>query len=174
MSSTLASAVTALDGIQGRRKSLLFFSCGRTPPVWNYSLPADTLDLIGRHYGREAGFTLANRADVHIYPCDARGLRTGAVTADQRGNAWGRSLNANLIGDQLMFDEIAEATGGTAVTGSNDYAPAFARIVEDNSHYYLLGYRAPDRPKNGQFVSLNVKVKRDGLRVRARKGYFAK
>ena len=34
---------------------------------------------------------------------------------------------------------------------SNSFGSAFERIVDSNSRYYVLGYRLPDRPADGQF-----------------------
>ena len=48
---------------------------------------------------------------------------------------------------------------------------AFERIVDSNSRYYVLGYRLPDRPADGQFHKIEVRVKRPGVTVVARKGY---
>jgi len=45
-------------------------------------------------------------------------------------------------------------------------------MVKDASSYYLLGYTASS-PTDGKFKQIRVKVKRPGLQVRARKGYWA-
>ena len=46
--------------------------------------------------------------------------------------------------------------------------------MRDASTYYLLGY-SPDRdhPENGDFHSIEVRVKRPGVTIRARPGYYA-
>jgi hypothetical protein len=44
--------------------------------------------------------------------------------------------------------------------------------VVDSSAYYLLGYTSPSRP-DGQYHPIGVNVKRRGLEVRARHGYWA-
>jgi hypothetical protein len=45
-------------------------------------------------------------------------------------------------------------------------------MATDASVYYLLGYQ-PDRPLDGRFHKLEVKVARKGVTVRARRGYVA-
>ena len=68
---------------------------------------------------------------------------------------------------------LAEQTGGFAAVERNDYADAFDRIVRENSSYYVLGYYPPSNKRDGKFHKIEVKLKRPGLRVIARKGYAA-
>jgi hypothetical protein len=67
----------------------------------------------------------------------------------------------------------SEQTGGLAMVDKNDMDDAFSRIVKDNSSYYVLGYQSSDPRHDGRFHRLSVKVKRPGLRVRTRNGYYA-
>jgi hypothetical protein len=46
-------------------------------------------------------------------------------------------------------------------------------MVRDNSTYYLLGYVSSRAPRDGKFHEIDVRVKRPGVQVRARKGYWA-
>src|SRR5262249_46452660 len=55
----------------------------------------------------------------------------------------------------------------------NDMDDVFRRIVKDNSSYYVLGYRSADPRHDGRFHRVSVKVKRPGLEVRTRNGYYA-
>ena len=47
------------------------------------------------------------------------------------------------------------------------------QIVRDTSAYYLLGYNSTQAPSDGKFHEIKVRVKRPGIQVRARKGYWA-
>jgi VWFA-related protein len=67
---------------------------------------------------------------------------------------------------------LAQTTGGLMVSDSNDLAGGVARVAADSSAYYLLGYQ-PDRPPDGKWRRLEVQVARRGVKVRARRGYFA-
>jgi hypothetical protein len=56
------------------------------------------------------------------------------------------------------------------VVNRNQFDTAFARIVQDNSSYYVLAYYPPsDKP--GRFHRIDVRVTRPGVTVRARRGY---
>ena len=54
---------------------------------------------------------------------------------------------------------------------TNSFAEAFERIIAANSRYYLLGYAPPAHPRDGRFHRIEVRVKRPGLTVTARRGY---
>jgi hypothetical protein len=66
---------------------------------------------------------------------------------------------------------LAEETGGIAAVNSNSLDTTFQRIVETNSRYYVLAYYPPTHPRDGRFHKIEVRVKRPGLKVAARKGY---
>ena len=72
---------------------------------------------------------------------------------------------------QGSLRELAEQTGGIASVNTNSLTDAFTRIVEANSRYYVLGYYPPTHPRDGRFHKIEVKTKRPGLRVAARRGY---
>jgi hypothetical protein len=72
---------------------------------------------------------------------------------------------------QDTLRELADQTGGFAAVNTNNVAPAFERIVDANSRYYVLGYYPPTHPRDGTFHKIEVRVKRPGLRVEARRGY---
>lgn len=67
---------------------------------------------------------------------------------------------------------MAEASGGFAVTDTDDLAGGVSRIVEDLEHYYLLGFYPPDPQAQG-YRALEVKAARPGLTLRFRRGYAA-
>ena len=49
----------------------------------------------------------------------------------------------------------------------------YQRISTDVRAQYVLTYYAKSEARDGRFRSLQVKVKRPGLQVRARRGYYA-
>jgi VWFA-related protein len=120
--------------------------------------------------------TTAARANVNFYAIDPRGL-VGASSEfmGMRGSGLPQAgtqvaLMEDLRTSQDSLRTLAEETGGIAALNSNSFASAFDRIVERNSRYYVLGYYAPDHPRDGKFHVIEVRVKRPGLRTMARRG----
>jgi VWFA-related protein len=179
----LADAVAFLGGIQGRRKALILFS-----PGW----PASNFGQFGANAAASIPWTnttpggssntgpitpswntpseITGRSDVQIYTVDSRGLMAPPMWP--RGHqqlANGLDSNGWTVD---MLRSIADQTGGLAIFNTNDYRPGFAKIVDDNSRYYVLGYSSAVKAGWHRFVPVDVKVKQPGLTVRARKGYF--
>ena len=69
--------------------------------------------------------------------------------------------------------QLSEETDGRAIVNRNDLLGAMKQIVRDSSAYYLLGYTSTVAPSDGKFHDIKVKVKRPGVQVRSRKGYWA-
>ena len=68
---------------------------------------------------------------------------------------------------------MAENTGGFAALTPSDYENAFGRIVRESSEYYLLAYSPWNPAPDGTYRDISVKVKRPGVEVLARRGYYA-
>jgi VWFA-related protein len=73
---------------------------------------------------------------------------------------------------QHGLEMTAEASGGFAVTNTDDFTGGLKRIVDDLDHYYLLGFYPIDTKGKG-YRSLDVKVAGhpDG-KLRFRRGYM--
>ena len=56
---------------------------------------------------------------------------------------------------------------------TNDLDKGFQRIVDDMTLYYLLGYYSTNTTLDGKVRKIKVRVKRDGVDVRARRSYRA-
>jgi hypothetical protein len=72
--------------------------------------------------------------------------------------------------DDLM--SITGATGGRTVAFTNTPEVAVPGIFEENSLYYMVGFRSADHAKDGHFRRVQVKVNRPDAIVHARSGYF--
>jgi VWFA-related protein len=114
---------------------------------------------------------LANRNNTAIYAVDPRGLATNEFGIDQNvGLQQDRaSLNASLE----TLRTLALSTDGRAIVNRNDLTIGMKQIVRDTSAYYLLGYNSTFTATDGKFHEIKVNVKRPGVQVRARKGYWA-
>lgn len=77
------------------------------------------------------------------------------------------------LGRRTALEDLANATGGFALTGSNLFTAAMDRIVVENSSYYLLGYSSNNPKQDGKFRRLRIEVTRPGLSVNSRVGYWA-
>ena len=84
-----------------------------------------------------------------------------------------QSFQDELRLSQMSLRSLSEDTGGYAAVNSNDFTKAWDRVVADNSSYYVLGYYPKNEKRDGRFRKLEVKVRREGLEVRTRKGYTA-
>ncbi len=121
----------------------------------------------------------ANRASAVIYTIDPGGLRVHGPTAvdsgDVAGVAAARSQEEFDAREGLVV--LAHDTGGRFLANTNDVDGAVREIVQETEGYYLLGYHPSGetfdqnagRPK---FHRLGIRVKRPGLRVRSRSGFF--
>ena len=183
---SLHDITDALRSWKGR-KTLVFFSEGF--PIWDsgtrevlgpfeevYGLGDDVLDAVDRLTD------LANRASVVIHTVDPRGLLTAGISAsDATMMSHDAILNTlqtrrhALHASQGSLSRIAELTGGLSVMNANDLGAGVARILADSRAYYLVGYEPPRETFAGErprFHQLKVRVKRPGLKVRSRKGFF--
>jgi hypothetical protein len=116
-------------------------------------------------------FDSANRSNTAIYSLDPRGL---AVNEFDINEAVGmRQDQDQLRATQDSLRTLAENTDGRAIVNRNDLGKGLQQLVKDSSAYYLLGYNSTPAPTDGKFHEIKVRVKRPGIQVRARKGYWA-
>ncbi len=175
---TIAKISDWVGSIRGRRKAIVWFSEGIDYDIYNFQKrEASTItekmkDVIAS----------ATRSDVSIYSIDPRGLTSladesinvsGGFPNDPMLNLSMQSFQDSLRRSQDSLRSLSEETGGFAAVNSNDFTNAFTRVVKDNSGYYVLGYYPKDERRDGRFRRIQVKVNRQGLEVRSRRGYTA-
>jgi VWFA-related protein len=176
----LRAVVDALEIVQGR-KSILYFT--------------ESLTVTDRLKPRfEAIIGRANRANITFYPVDAAGLRLHSKEAEVARNvnlagsqaigdtkredgAWTKELERQ---NQLMesrptavLGRLAKETGGFVIENTNNLGAGVARMQQERTTYYLLGYQPMNATMDGKFRRVSVKVKRPRVSVRARPGYLA-
>ena len=191
----LKGAAVKMGGLREGRKSIIYVSEGLTtmlpaqlndpnasqPGVnnpyrgrTNVPQPTDMQTLTATadlNSDMQRVFTEANRHNTSIYAVDPRGL---AVFEYGINEAVG--LQQDATGLRMSLDTLhalANNTDGRAIVNRNDLASGMKQIIRDSSGYYLLGYNSTQAPTDGKFHGIKVNVKRRGLDVRSRKGYWA-
>ena len=121
----------------------------------------------------------ATRSGTVVYALDARGLISNMSDAGVAGRAVGAELQGSVAqqSQQLVrttLENVARATGGFLVQGTNDLAGGLERMLADNQAYYLMAYEPRNTKRDGRFRKIEVRVSgRSGLSVRTRTGYLA-
>ena len=93
-------------------------------------------------------------------------------TGSFNGGAIQNNFNANFASQETLTT-LSSDTGGKAFLDSNDFAPAFAQIQRDSSAYYVIGFHPSNPARDGRYRKLQVKVKRPGVKLEYRQGYYA-
>ena len=162
-----------LSGIQGR-KNLIWVTS---------AFPLVSRDEFGFVTTANAEATRAMRMlsdhNVAVYPVDDRGIPAYWVFDPATPTPLPRQATptppstfaaAAANGDVMQL--IADATGGRAYT-TNDIARAIRRALDDSRVTYTLGYYPAQARWDQKFHRIKVNVRRAGLDVRHRSGYFA-
>ncbi|MFB3854205.1 MAG: VWA domain-containing protein [Vicinamibacterales bacterium] len=116
-------------------------------------------------------FDAANRNNTAIYALDPRGLATHEYDINE-----GVGMETDRMSLQSTMDTLrvlASETDGRAIVNRNDLDAGLRQAVKDSSAYYLLGYNSTEAPSDGKFHQIRVRIRRPGVQVRARKGYWA-
>ena len=142
--SALKALATQMGGLRDGRKSILFFSQG--PGV----RPGSPNDQLMQEIDEAA-----NRGNVTIHVIDPRPL--GSVG----------------FGGDTVLRSLAADTGGRAIVNTNNPTEQLQGVMSDASAYYLVGYTPTRKTNDGKFHEIKVRVKRRGVRVNARKGYWS-
>lgn len=181
---TIKRVAETLANLPQRRKAVVFVTVG---------VPAslETASEIVMAGGNERGATepgavmrqvflsmqetyrQAQLANVNVYTVSPAGV--GGMAHLVQSEQWkGRFVPpyetpANYL-DFLVG--MAENTGGRAFPERNEFASALTQVFLENGSYYLLGFSPANPANDGKHHRLEVKVKRDGVTVRTRSGYY--
>ena len=117
----------------------------------------------------------ANTSGVTLYTLDAGGLQSfDSLSAEEGGSVQGGSFveidSVNRANLQAPLHQLAHATGGRALTNSNNLELMFGQLLQDLTTYYSLGYEATPADEQ-RFRRVEVEVKVPGARVRHRNGF---
>jgi VWFA-related protein len=178
--------VQAQSELPGRKLVLLF--------AGGLIVHPDTIEVLN------SAISAANRANVTIYAVDtirdngqnlaaSRRLLAAAARSSMRTQmAVVNGGNMQVTPDQVwMFDnaersirvnergnmrDLAESTGG-ALLPVQDLRGPFRRAMEEARTHYELTYSPANPEYDGRFRKIEVRVTRPGVKVFARKGYYA-
>ena len=117
-------------------------------------------------------YETANRFNTSLYTLDPRGLAVFEFDLDQPA-VGARTDGRALRRTQDTLRLLAEQTDGLAIVNRNNFTPGLRQMLYDANSYYLLGYNSSLEATDGEFHEITVRVRRDGVRVRARPGYWA-
>jgi|WetSurMetagenome_2_1015567.scaffolds.fasta_scaffold92606_2 VWFA-related protein len=105
---------------------------------------------------KEEAIEVAQKNDVLIYGIGVRG---------DMGTNFG------------VLKKFAEETGGSFFSPRARFAEiqaAFKSIGEDIQGQYSLAYRSTNNKHDGSFRAIDIRCKQSGVKIRARKGYYAR
>jgi len=117
----------------------------------------------------------AGRSGVVVYSMDAKGLQSYMPGADTGGRPSASSYADAMDAAQEALEGpvyLSKQTGGFVVKDTNDLNIGIQEALYDQQSYYLLGFDPDDETFDRKFHKLKVRVKRPGLTVRARAGFF--
>ncbi len=177
------SALRELVRVQSKlpgRKVVLYLADGLT-------LPMDRRDIV------DSVISYANQMEVAFYAVDTRGLsaedplmkslaeqqRVGAESSankvsPQIGHTEGDDIQLSTSSNrQLAMQELAESTGGFAVTNTNEISLPMQRVMEDIRTHYEVAYTPSATNYDGHFRKIQVRISRPHSTVQTRSGYFA-
>ncbi len=138
-------------------------------------------EKLGPEVGRKAIILVSDGVDAGSMVKDKQ-----ALEAAQRGDTmiysigvadpdFYRQATGRAYGGSSVLKKLSEETGGRAIFPDNarELREAFEQIAAELRSQYSLGYTPSNRARDGSFRKIEVKVKRDGTRIQARKGYYA-
>jgi VWFA-related protein len=164
----IAATAEWMGAIKGRRKALVLVTGSQLCPLIELDSAqagscADDLRNVLRR---------TMEADVSIYSIDPRGLvaTSGAPAEKTESQEW-YSVVARGPLDGARY--LAEQSGGFALLNTNSLSAGFARIVRENSSYYLLGYYSTNGRADGKLRRNEVRLSRRGMQIVYRGGYVA-
>jgi len=180
-----------LIGIPGR-KNVIWFSGGfplDVEPDANSDNPSASVVRNDEEVRKTDN--LLTRAQVAVYPVDARGLMTDPsqsvmntmANVDTLGSvgtgAGAAASNANMAyltevaQEHETMEAMAEDTGGTPYYNTNGLTQAVQKAIRNGSNYYTLTYSPSDTVWDARFRSIKVKVDLPGVKLSYRNGYYA-
>jgi hypothetical protein len=174
-----------LVGIPGR-KNVIWFSGGFPLDVEPDVSERDPNDSVIRNDDAlRKTDNLLTRAQIAVYPVDARGLQSdtsnsvtnlavsgSAPTPESAATATAKLMN-DIAQEHTTMDAMAEDTGGEAYYNTNGLTQAITKAVESGSNYYTLTYTPSNLQWDERFRTIKINVAEPGVKLTYRNGYYA-
>ncbi len=169
--SALQTAASMLRNLP-EQKSLVYFASGLR------------LNGVDNQAQLRATINAAIRANVSIYPVDARGLVAMAPLGDATqasptgiGALTGQGSERTMSNFQRSQDtlySLAKDTGGKALFDNNDLSLGIVQAAEAIRSYYIFGFSSTHTAQDGKFHRVKVTLTRPAdAELAYRQGYFA-
>ncbi|MCX6617075.1 MAG: VWA domain-containing protein [Acidobacteria bacterium] len=178
----ISSHIAALPG----RKGLVWISGGFPFTYGNEHFQVNQANVGVKNFADDLKRTAQaiTNANVAIYPVDARAFMSAStVNPSSSAETGGRPARRPSLADTQVADDVlashstmqdlADKTGGRASWGTGDVEGAIRRTIDDSRLTYALGYYPSDIKLDGKFRTIKVSVKRPGVQLRYRHGYYA-
>ena len=132
----------------------------------------------------EASINASVKANVAIYPIDARGLMAdppggaASVGASRGTGIFNGSVynaqRATINDSQETLSSLASETGGKLFVDNNDLSMGIVAAQQQFRSYYILGYYTTNLKEDGHYRRITVRLN-SGLsaRIEHRQGYYA-
>jgi hypothetical protein len=174
---TLDTVASRLTVIPNRRKTIILVSVGI--PL---NLAANRGCAGELAFQMRQMFLKARESNINVYtvdPAGQGGYEAYLMKPVRRGGRPSSGIvhqpqaegSARIRRDFLEI--VADNTGARAVTGSQPVEEGIDRIFAEDGTYYLVGYQSSNGAPDGKFRRIDVKVDRDDVTVRTRRGYWA-
>jgi len=152
-------AIAALKEREGRKVVLVFSDGGDSPA--NFTVNNRSIMDVMQD---------AQRDDVMVY---AIGLQTTVLLGRNPRGGMGSMGSMTSVRPDPGLARIADETGGGyfELNRSEELSTTFAAVADELHHQYALGFDPPRL--DDRMHKLEVRVTQHGLKVRARKEYFA-
>jgi Ca-activated chloride channel homolog len=134
--------------------------------------------VVNRPERRKAIVVLSDGIDTYSKASPGKALET-ALAAGASIYAVDMSATEGIVSrnsqSAMVLKSFAEKSGGRfiATPGGPALRDAFASIADELGHQYTIAYRPPNDAHDGKWRTLEVKLTRNDLSVRTRKGYRA-
>jgi VWFA-related protein len=85
-----------------------------------------------------------------------------------------QSRNSRVFEEGRFLRQMSSETGGSYAFGDSlrQLDELYDKLLEELFSQYTLGYVSTNTKENGKYRKIEVKVKREEVKVRARKGYY--